>query len=130
MTFNYKQCLAEMKAMSYMTQSSIATHQHDGSGIKIQARTMFISMLLLNVLNIVGNVDCYNGWSNPGSQPKEWFKQLWKIIFGGKNFIFKVHNFLCGKLVHWVHYLCIKSEMFESNFRSLLTMYMDLWLIQ
>jgi len=56
--------------MSYMTQSSIATHQHDGSGIKIQARTMFISMLLLNVLNIVGNVDCYNGWSNPGSQPK------------------------------------------------------------
>ena len=60
-----------MKAMLYMPQSSIRTHQQDGPGIRILDRTMFISMLLLNVLNIVGNVDCYNGWSNPGSQPKE-----------------------------------------------------------
>ena len=41
---------------------------------KFQLRPTLISVLLLNVLNSVGNVDCYNGWSHHASQPKETFK--------------------------------------------------------
>jgi len=54
-----------MKTMSYMTQT-----YHHGPNIKHQSRPLLVSVLLLNVLYIVGNVDCYHSWSNLGSQPK------------------------------------------------------------
>lgn len=85
-----------MKTMSYMTQT-----YHCGPNIKHQSRPLLVSVLLLNVLYIVGNVDCYHSWSNLGSQPKVRLRlQKLEIQF---NYSFGIlgHNWLCAWTTGW-----------------------------
>jgi len=56
--------------MLFKIDWTMRSNHYPGAGIKLCPRAWLLSMLLLSVLNIVGNVDCYNGWSNPGSHPK------------------------------------------------------------
>lgn len=81
------------KTMSYMAQ----TYYH-GPDTKYQS--LLVSVFLLNVLYIVGNVNCYQSWSNLGSQPKVriWFKNFENFEC---SFCILGHNWLCAWTTGW-----------------------------
>ena len=50
-------------------QGSIASHRFRADK-RPSGGALLVSALILNILHIIGHVDCYNGWSTHGSQPK------------------------------------------------------------
>ena len=101
-----KRTILGEKYSSWFLSTLMKTMSYHGPNIKHQSQTLMVSVLLLNVLYIVGNVDCYHSWSSIGSQPK-------------------VRSILL-KLVK------LKTTYLNAHlyFRSQLTMCMDHWLIQ
>ena len=56
-------------------QGSIPSHQFR-TDMRPSGGALLVSALILNILHIIGHVDCYNGWSTQGSQPKVFRHQM------------------------------------------------------